>query len=194
LKDLLGPDQRDDSRLALWASAAGAMILIAVASLVFGDGPDMPDPGGSGGPLSYEQMDATGEIAAEIQALRDRVDLLTAENATLSRRLGALEGSSAPAAEPVVSFTAPLYGLELGVFSDETALRRRWDELQIRQPGALAGLAGRLAERDRGDRVEYVLVAGPFADSAAAAERCDDPALAAIGCAPTLYGGNALEP
>jgi hypothetical protein len=193
LKDLLGPDQRDDSRLALWASAAGAMILIAVASFVFGDGPDMPDPGGSGGPLSYEQMDATGEIADEIQALRDRVDLLTAENATLSRRLGVLEGTSAPA-EANVPASGPLYGLELGVFSDETALRRRWDELQIRQPGALAGLAGRLAERDRGDRVEYVLVAGPFTDSAAAAERCDDPALAAIGCAPTLYGGNALDP
>lgn len=97
---------------------------------------------------------------------------------------------SVPIAEPTPAGVA--FGLELGTFADLTGLRGHWREIRAARPDLFGAYSAVAAMRDRGGRTELLLVAGPIASAAAAAENCLDVENEGIPCAPAFFVGQPL--
>jgi hypothetical protein len=84
------------------------------------------------------------------------------------------------------------FGLELGAFSDLSALKAAWRRMLQQQPDLFGDLEALATVRDRGGRTELLLVAGPFPNAADAAARCVQVEDAGMSCLPAFFLGQAL--
>lgn len=192
--DLAARDPGAETRLVLWGLAAGVTMLLALVALFLtgeGDAPAtaaLVDPieTGSIGTIRSD-VPQPSALAGEVGRLRRAVAILEQRNEELSRRLLALERGARPDA------AAPLYGVELGTFERASDVGDEWTRLRAVIP-SLDRLLAAAAERNLGDRVEQVLVAGPFASAAEAAARCGELTASGLACIPTLWGGVPLPP
>ncbi|MBH0237013.1 hypothetical protein [Methylobrevis albus] len=162
------------------------------------------------------------EIAAlreEVRRLRQSVELLRSQGDNMTLRLGAIEqrgfeeitgsiGRGEPFADPPPEAARPApappvavaeppapgvdFGLELGTFADLTGLRSHWREVRAARPDLFGQFRAVAAMRDRGGRTELLLVAGPIASAAAAAENCLEIENEGIPCAPAFFVGQPL--
>lgn len=138
------------------------------------------------------QAGTADQIAALVAELR-------AEREALSNRIAALEidapiiTGSVDAPKPVrkvVEPTGPV-GVELARGDTLKAMRERWSVLLGREPD-LAGKEARIALEETATGQSLLLVAGPFADRAAALALCARLSELAPGCLPAPFEGQAL--
>lgn len=150
-------------------------------------------------------------------ALRSQMEILAERMARLEDKYAELTGSidrrapvppvrvaPAPAAPTVAPNAADRprtagegtaqtrFGLELGAFSDLSALKAAWRRMLQQQPDLFADLEALATVRDRGGRTELLLVAGPFPNASDAAARCVQVEDAGMSCLPAFFLGQAL--
>jgi hypothetical protein len=246
--DGFGPPEPSVAAVLAWSGVAAVALLIAVSALVYGlpDPPPRPEVAASPAPApapndstavtsggagivsrsdftmrstSDEPGSGLAALQVENAALRQAVQTLQGEIATLMSRLEGIEGklesvtgSVAPRAEPVetpVPAPPPVpvrqvppppvetvrrtaFGVELGAFADMGSARIAWRELVEAEPALFADLEPIASVRDRDGRLELLLVAGPFATADDAAARCALAEAERLDCLPAFYVGQPL--
>ncbi len=98
----------------------------------------------------------------------------------------------AEAAGPALPRTE--YGVDIGSGLTIEALRARWTTIRTAHPQLFAGLEPIVSVKEvpHANRVELRLVAGPFAEAAAATKLCASLALVGLFCQPTIFDGQHL--
>lgn len=104
----------------------------------------------------------------------------------------ATKPAAAEAASPALPRTA--YGVDIGSGLTIEALRARWNAIRTAHPQLFEGLQPLVGVKEvpRANRVELRLLAGPFADAAAAARLCAALTPAGLFCQPTMFDGQHL--
>ncbi|MFO1183851.1 MAG: SPOR domain-containing protein [Bauldia sp.] len=112
--------------------------------------------------------------------------------APASAAAAAAAGQNQPAIRPAQVATRSQFGLEIGAGSDEASMLAMWRQLAGRNPALFKGLIPLAVDNTNGFGPAKRLVAGPFADAAAAAAACAKLKAVNIGCRTTNYDGVPL--
>jgi hypothetical protein len=158
--------------------------------------------------VEHDMNDVTGSVDREIAASNAARAVENGPSVSSTAATAALIPPAPPA--PIVAGSAPAtipadaavlatprtqqYGVDIGSGLTIVALRARWASLRAAHPDLLAGLQPIVSVREvaRANRVELRLVAGPFPQSAEAAQFCASLAAFGLFCQPTAYDGQRL--
>ncbi len=150
-----------------------------------------------------------------LDSLRNQVGMLSDRITQLDNKFSELTGSvdarpAMPASQPAASIPElpgdaaideadgslalprTQFGIEIGTYSDLSALKEGWARFQEDDPYLFGDLEALATVRDRDGRTELLLVAGPFPNAEAASKRCTVVEKSGVSCLPAFYLGQDI--